>query len=137
MTKRIFFNILFLLALMWFSLWIWYVAFGTRLWLSDFGAAAFVVTGLLVGIIYFFSFFEWFQRARYEAKTWKRRMAFAAILLTLIFVSHWAVKGVLWLATWMGNTYGISFWFFVGFVLSGFVLYTKDRLLSGFKQLFI
>ncbi len=137
MTKRIFFNILFLLALMWFSLWIWCIAFGSRPWLSNFGVVAFTVTGFLLGIIYFFSFYQWFQNAREITKVWKRRMTYVAILLALAFLSHWAIKGVLWVATWMGNTYGISFWFFVGFILSGFVLYTKDRLLSGLKNLFV
>ena len=137
MTKRIFFNILFLLLLMWFSLCLWYVAFGTRPWLSGFGAASFVITGFLIGIIYFFSFYEWFHRIRAEVRTWKKRMSYLALILTFIFLSHWAIKGVLFVSTWMGNAYGIAFWFFVGFILSGFVLYTKDSLLSGFNRLFV
>jgi hypothetical protein len=136
MNKTIFSYILFLLSLMWFVLWVWCIAFHSRPWLSNFGVAAFVITGLLLGIIYFFSFYQWYVVICDEPKAWKRRLSAAAMTLTVVFVSHWIIKGVLWIAQWMGNTYGIAFWLFVGFILSGFVLYSKDRLFYKVKELF-
>ena len=113
------------------------MAFQSRPWLNDFGAAAFALTGLWIGIMYFFSFYEWYKHIRNESKTWKKRLAAFALILVIIFVSHWLIRGVLWVGTWMGNAYGISFWFFVGFVLGGFVLNTNDRLFRWLKALFI
>ncbi|HTA76156.1 MAG TPA: hypothetical protein VK791_03245 [bacterium] len=136
MTKKIFFNLLFLLLLFWFVLWVWSIAFGTRPWLNSFGAMAFVVTGLFLGMIYFFSFYQCYKQAREVARDSKRLLAYVALVLVLVFVSHWLIRGVLWVGNWMGNSYGIAFWFFVGFVISGFVLYSKDRLFSKVKELF-
>jgi hypothetical protein len=90
-----------------------------------------------LGIIYFFSFFEWFKRIREEVKNWKRRLSYAALVLVIVFVSHWLIRGALWVGKWMGNAYGIAFWLFVGFVLSGFILYSKDRLFYKVKELFV
>jgi hypothetical protein len=126
-----------LLSLFWFVLWIWSITFNNSLWLNGFGSAAFVVTGLFLGIIYFFSFFEWFKRIRAEVKNWKRRLSYAALVLVVVFVSHWLIRGACWIGRWMGNVYGIPFWLFVGFVLSGFILYSKDRLFHGVKELFV
>lgn len=137
MNKRIFFYLLFLLLLFWFVLWIWAITFNTSPWLNGFGSAAFVVTGLFLGIIYFFSFFEWFKRIRAEVKNWKRRLSYAAFVLVAVFVTHWLIRGTLWVGQLMGNAYGIAFWLFVGFVLSGFILYGKDRFLHKFKELFV
>jgi hypothetical protein len=136
MTKKIFFNLLFLLLLFWFVLWVWSIAFGTRPWLNSFGAAAFVVTGLFMGVIYFFSFYQWYKQVQDIYKNSKRRLSYVALVLVLFFVSHWLIRGVLWVGNWMGNAYGIAFWFFVGFVMSGFVLYSKDRLFRKVKELF-
>jgi hypothetical protein len=137
MNKRIFFYLLFLISLFWFVLWIWSITFNSSPWLNGFGSAAFVVTGLFLGIIYFFSFFEWFKRIREEVKNWKRRLSYVTLVLVVVFVSHWLIRGTLWVGQWMGNAYGIAFWLFVGFVLSGFILYGKDRFLHRFKELFI
>ena len=128
---------MFLLSLFWFVLWVWFVAFCTRPWLNDFGAAAFVVTGLLIGVIYFFSFYEWYKRIRDEVKTWKRRLSYFAEALWVIFVSLLLTHCVLWVGDGMGNAKGIAFWFFVGFIISGFVLYTNDRLFRWLKAFFI
>jgi len=136
-NKRIFFYLLFLLSLFWFVLWIWSITFNNSPWLNGFGSAAFVVTGLFLGIIYFFSFFEWFKRIRAEVKNWKRRLSYAAMVLVVVFVTHWLIRGTLWVGQWMGNAYDIAFWLFMGFVLSGFILYGKDRFLHRFKELFI
>ncbi len=137
MNKRIFFYLLFLLFIFWFVLWIWFITFNTSPWLNGFGSAAFVVTGVFLGIIYFFSFFEWFKRIRAEVKNWKRRLSYAAMVLVVVFVTHWLIRGTLWVGQWMGNAYDIAFWLFMGFVLSGFILYGKDRFLHRFKELFI
>ncbi|HXL72113.1 MAG TPA: hypothetical protein VN963_00680 [bacterium] len=137
MNKRIFFYLLFLLFLFWFVLWIWSITFNTSPWLNGFGAVAFVVTGLFLGIIYFFSFYEWFKRIRGEVKNWKRRLSYAALALVVVFVSHWLIRGAFWAGKGMGNAYGIAFWLFVGFVLSGFILYSKDRLFHKVKELFV
>lgn len=137
MNKKIFFYLLCLLALFWFVLWVWFITFGVRPWLNGFGAAAFALTGLLVGTIYFFTFYEWFKGIRNEMKTWKKRLSTLALILVIVFISHWLIRGVLWVGNWMGNAYGISFWFLVGFILSGFVLYTNDRLFRWVKALFI
>jgi hypothetical protein len=137
MNKRIFFYLLFLLSLFWFVLWVWSITFNTTPWLNGFGSAAFVVTGLFLGIIYFFSFFEWFKRIRAEVKNWKRRLSYTALVLVVVFVSHWLIRGACWIGQWMGNAYGVPFWLFVGFVLSGFILYSKDRLFHRVKELFV
>ncbi len=150
MSKKIFFYLLFLLTLFWFVLWVWFIAFNTRPWLNGFGATAFAFTGFLIGVIYFFSFYEWYKRIRNETNNWKRRISYLALVLLIIFVSHWLIWGVLWVGNWMevGNHWtgndndiaegiGIAFWFFVGFALSGFVLYMNDRLFRWVKQLFI
>lgn len=137
MNKRIFFYLLFLLSLFWFVLWICSITFNASPWLNGFGSAAFVVTGLFLGIIYFFSFFKWLKRIRGEVKNWKRRLSYTALVLVVVFVTHWLIRGTLWVGQSMGNAYGIAFWLFAGFVLSGFILYGKDRFLHRFKELFI
>ena len=137
MNKRIFFNLLFLLSLFWFVLWVWSVAFNTRPWLNSFGAIVFVITGLFFGVIYFFSFYEWYKRIKDIERTSKRRLAYVALIMVLAFTSHWLIRGVFWIGNWMGNANGIAFWFFTGFILSGFVLYTQDRLFRWVKELFV
>jgi hypothetical protein len=137
LNKKIFFNLLFLLSLFWFVLWVWFISFNTRPWLNSFGAAAFTLTGFLLGVIYFFSFYEWYKLIKEETKIWKKRLSTVALVLLIIFVSHWLIRGVLWVGNWMGNAYGIAFWLFVGFILSGFVLYTNDRLFRRVKELFV
>jgi hypothetical protein len=118
-------------------LWVWSIAFNTRPWLNGFGAVAFVVTGLSLGVIYFFSFYEWYKRIKEIERASKRRLSYVALVLVIAFISHWLIRGVLWVGNWMGNTNGIAFWLFVGFILSGFILYTQDRFFRWVKELFI
>jgi hypothetical protein len=118
-------------------LWVWSIAFNNRPWLSSFGAVIFVITGLFLGVIYFFSFYQWYKHIREIERAAKRRLSYVALVLVIAFISHWLIQGVLWVGHWMGNTYGIAFWLFIGFILSGFVLYTKDRLFHWLQELFI
>jgi hypothetical protein len=118
-------------------LWVWSIAFNNRPWLSSFGAVIFVITGLFLGIIYFFSFYQWYKYTQEIERAAKRWLSYLTLILVIIFISHWLIRGVMWVGHWMGNTYGIAFWLFIGFILSGFVLYTKDRLFHWAKDLFV
>lgn len=137
MNKRILFNLLFILSLFWFVLWVWSIAFNNRPWLSGLGLVAFVVTGLFLGIIYFFTFNEWHERIKAETKTWKTILSYVALVLVVVYITHLMLLGVVWVGNWMGNLYGTAFWLFFGFVLGAFGLYSKDRLFHRVKELFI
>ena len=137
MNKRIFFNLLFILSLFWFVLWVWAVAFNAKPWLHAFGLVAFVVTGLFLGIIYFFTFNEWHERIKVETKTWKKILSYVALVLVVVYITHLMLLGVIRVGNWMGNLYGTAFWIFFGFVLGAFGFYSKDRLLRRVKELFI
>lgn len=137
MNKRIFFNLLFILFLFWLVLWVWSIAFNTQPWLRAFGLAAYVITGLFLGVIYFFTFNEWHERIKVETKIWKKILSYIALVLVMLYVTHLMIRGVIWAGNGLGDLYRTAFWLFVGFVLSAFGFYSKDRVFHKLKDLFI
>ncbi len=119
-----------MLILLWFVLWVWWLAYNTRLWLSGFGGLILIVTGLFFGLMFFSAFHEWYKWIEVQPNVWKKRLAFVAFGMTLLFFGDLFIQGAMWFSNFLGNLYGASFWIFIGFIAGAGVIYFNWRFSS-------